>query len=85
VLYLIWCIATVIGDVNAFTMDNIQCKDREGIMKSMLLLPFLLFLVGGCTTTYNHPAKSPIEFDQDRLECEQIARQSLAARGVEDC
>ena len=75
----------VTGDINAFTMNNIQCKDREGIMKSLLLLPFLLFLVGGCTTTYNHPAKSPMEFDQDRLECEQIARQSLAARGVEDC
>lgn len=84
-LYLIWCIATVPGDINAFTMDIKQCKDREGVMKSLLLLPVLLFLVGGCTTTYTHPAKSPMELEQDRLECEQIAQQSLAARGFENC
>jgi hypothetical protein len=42
-------------------------------------------LVGGCTTTYIHPAKSPMELEQDRLECEQIAQQSLAARGFENC
>jgi len=54
-------------------------------MKTLLLVPLVLFLAGGCATTYNHPAKTPAEFEQDRVECEQIARQSLAARGIEDC
>jgi hypothetical protein len=56
-----------------------------GIMKHLLLLPALLFLILGCTTTYYHPSKSPQEFDQDRVECEQIVRQSMAAQGIENC
>jgi hypothetical protein len=54
-------------------------------MKSLLLVIILVFLAGGCTTTYNHPSKRPADFEQDRVECEQFARQSLAARGIEDC
>ncbi|MBS1233346.1 MAG: hypothetical protein H6R42_1000 [Nitrospirae bacterium] len=54
-------------------------------MKHLLLLSVLLFLILGCTTTYYHPSKSPQEFDQDRVECEQLVRQSMAAQGIENC
>jgi len=54
-------------------------------MKTLLSVLILLMLVMGCTTVYNHPTKSPQEFEQDRLECEQFAKQSLAARGIDDC
>lgn len=54
-------------------------------MKILVLMLMVMFLVGGCATTYDHPTKSPAAFEQDRLECEQIARQSLAARGIDDC
>jgi PBP1b-binding outer membrane lipoprotein LpoB len=54
-------------------------------MKTLLLVTILIFLAAGCATTYTHPTKSPSEFEKDRLECEQVAIKSLAARGVEDC
>jgi hypothetical protein len=54
-------------------------------MNTLLLVPIIMFLAVGCATTYTHPTKNPLELDQDRLDCEQIAKQSLAARGVEDC
>ena len=54
-------------------------------MKSFLAVALLALLIVGCTTTYNHTTKSPAQFEQDRAECEQIARQSLAAQGIDDC
>jgi hypothetical protein len=54
-------------------------------VKTLLLVSIIMLLAGGCATTYTHPTKGPLEFDQDSLDCEQIAKQSLAARGVEDC
>ncbi|HEX3008884.1 MAG TPA: hypothetical protein VHO90_14870, partial [Bacteroidales bacterium] len=45
------------------------------------LFPALL-LLGGCATTYTHPAKSSSQFERDRAACESIARKKLAARGV---
>ena len=54
-------------------------------MKTLLPVLIVLMLVMGCTTIYNHPTKSPQEFEQDRLECEHVAREILAARGIDDC
>jgi hypothetical protein len=64
---------------------NERTNEKEGRMKTLLLLPVLLFLAWGCTTTYGHQTKGPAEFEQDRLECEQIVRQSMAAQGIENC
>jgi len=54
-------------------------------MKTLLSVLILLMFVWGCTTTYNHPTKGALEFEPDRLECEHVARQTLAARGIDDC
>jgi hypothetical protein len=54
-------------------------------MKVLLSVLILLMFAWGCATTYDHPSKSAQAFEQDRLECEQVARQSLAAQGIEDC
>lgn len=54
-------------------------------MKYLLLLLVLLLLIWGCTTTYNHPTKSGLECEQDRMECEQTVRKAMLARGIEDC
>jgi hypothetical protein len=55
-------------------------------MKVFLLTFALLFLTLGCATAnYVHQTKGQAEFEQDKAECEQFARQSLAARGIEDC
>ncbi|MBP8745872.1 MAG: hypothetical protein KBH86_12205 [Syntrophorhabdus sp.] len=54
-------------------------------MKAFLPAFILLMFVLGCTAVYNHPTKGPQEFEKDRLECEHVARQTLAARGIDDC
>jgi len=54
-------------------------------MKTLLSVLILLMFLLGCTTVYNHPTKSPQEFEKDRLECEHVAREILAARGIDDC
>jgi uncharacterized protein YceK len=54
-------------------------------MKTLLPVLIVLMLVMGCTTIYNHPTKSPQEFEKDRVECEHVARQTLASRGIDDC
>jgi hypothetical protein len=54
-------------------------------MKILLVATLLTLSIGGCTTTYYHATKGPAEYAQDRVECEQIARQSLAAQGIDDC
>jgi len=54
-------------------------------MKTLLSVFILVMFLLGCTTVYNHPTKGPQEFEQDRVECEHIARQILAARGIDDC
>ncbi len=43
---------------------------------------FALLLLGSCTTTYTHPTKGTAQFERDRAECERIARQKLAAKGI---
>ena len=55
------------------------------IMKTVMPMLILLMFLLGCTTVYNHPTKSPQEFEKDRLECEHVAREILAARGIDDC
>ncbi|MGD9578461.1 MAG: hypothetical protein AB7Y74_09435 [Syntrophorhabdus sp.] len=54
-------------------------------MKTLLSVVILLIFLLGCTTVYNHPTKGPQEFEKDRLECEHVAKQILAARGVDNC
>lgn len=54
-------------------------------MKFVLLLLTVLLLNWGCTTTYNHPNKGALEFEQDRMDCEQAVRSAMLARGIEDC
>lgn len=54
-------------------------------MKNLWSVLILVIFLLGCTTFYNHPTKSPQEFEKDRLECEHLARQILAARGIDDC
>lgn len=55
------------------------------IMKTLLSVLILVMFLLGCTTVYNHPTKGPQEFEKDRLECEHVAKQILAARGIDDC
>ncbi len=68
---------------------NAQSVQRNlpmgGIMKTLLSVVILLIFLLGCTTVYNHPTKGPQEFEKDRLECEHVAKQILAARGVDNC
>ena len=45
------------------------------------LLP-ALFLVGGCATTYTHPAKGATQFEKDRATCERTARKTLEKKGI---
>jgi PBP1b-binding outer membrane lipoprotein LpoB len=54
-------------------------------MKILLAVALTALVIGGCTTTYYHATKGPADYAQDRAECEQIARQSLAAQGIDDC
>ena len=41
-----------------------------------------LVVCGGCTTTYYHPTKSEADYQQDMYECETIANQRAADRGL---
>jgi hypothetical protein len=69
--------------------ENTQSVQRKlpigDIMKTLLSVLILLIFLLGCTTVYNHPTKSPQEFEKDRLECEHVAKQILAAQGIDGC
>jgi hypothetical protein len=56
-------------------------KGRMIINKMLWFLP-VLFLCGGCATTFTHPSKGPDEFERDRAACERVSRQKLAAKGI---
>lgn len=50
-------------------------------MRMMPLIAVILLTALGCATHYYHPTKTSLEFEQDKRECERIARESLAAQG----